>query len=155
MENKVTNWILGLTFYNGICSSANSWQTRAQCERVPSTVSLWDVHILHRDTLDAHTTCSICTYLPRQGTAPGYLGTLVHIQGTLVHQGTHPGTCSHPYVFVRREMHVLTQSLYMCKLLIARIQTLKIKLVLDAPLLFFIKKDILNPFFCLLQFYCN
>lgn len=52
-------------------------------------------------------------------------------------------------------MHVLTQSLYMCKLLIARIQTLKIKLVLDAPLLFFIKKDILNPFFCLLQFYCN
>lgn len=136
MENKVTNWILGLTFYNGICSSANSWQTRAQCERVPSTVSLWDVHILHRDTLDAHTTCSICTYLPRQGTA-------------------HPGIRSHPYVFVRREMHVLTQSLYMCKLLIARIQTLKIKLVLDAPLLFFIKKDILNPFFCLLQFYCN
>lgn len=37
-------------------------------------------------------------------------------------------------------MHVLTQCLPVCKLLIAHIQTLKIKLVLDAPLLFSLKR---------------
>lgn len=57
------------------------------------------------------------------------------------------GTCSHAHVFVRRALHVPTQ----CKLLIAHIQTLNIKLVLHTPLLLFIKKDIFKPFFFLVH----
>lgn len=85
--------------------------------------------LLHSEALEdsackhAHTAQSICTYLPRQDTA-------------------YTGTCSCTYVFVRRDMRVLTQCLLMCKLLIAHIQTLTIKLVLDAPLLFFVTKNI-------------
>lgn len=81
------------SFYNGICASADSWQTEAQCERALSTVSLGDVHTRVPSAMFAWT-----------GAA-------------------HPGTCSHPELFVRRHMHMLTQSLYMCKLLIAHIQT--------------------------------
>lgn len=84
------------------------------------TVSLWDVHMLHRDTGCTHSVFHLQVF-----TQTGNPGT------------AHAGTCSHPGVFARTEMHVLTQSLYMCKLLIAHIQTLKIKLVLDALLLFF------------------